>query len=179
MYGIIRTDCFQTDIDKWISSVHNSSQQYAYDTIIISRNQHSRCVALVANASLEICREDTHARDAVEIHSIISLLEMEICDNCKEGKMILSGFSKAKTVCTNCWERFTQPVEGVLAGDDAFLTEFPDPVILQNLSTLATSAMNFLARDQYYYPWGLIRRSIVNGYRTYQHVHSLFFGNNL
>ena len=100
---------------------------------------------------------------------------MEICDNCKEGKMMLPGFPKAKTVCTACWELFVQPVDGVLVGDDAFLTEFPDPVILQNLSALATAAMNFLARDQWYYPWKVIRQKIMSGYKTYQHVYSLFF----
>ena len=87
--------------------------------------------------------------------------------------MMLPGFTNAKTVCAACWEPFIQPVDGVLAGDDAFLAEFPDPVILQNLSALATVAMNFLARDQCYYPWKVVRQNIMSGYKTYQHVHSL------
>ena len=87
--------------------------------------------------------------------------------------MLLPGFPKAKTVCTTCWERFTQHPDGVLAGDDTFLTDFPDPVILQNLSELATAALTFLERDQCYYPWKVVYQCILSGYIAYKNVYSL------
>lgn len=101
------------------------------------------------------------------------LLGMEICDDCKEGKMLLPSFIKARTVCVRCWNRLVTPSQETVEGDRLFLLEFSNPEVLNNLSELATDALEFLAKDQCYYPWAVIRQHILNGYTIYQRVGAL------
>ena len=106
----------------------------------------------------------------------LQTVEKMICDNCKQGKMVLPGYPNPKTVCILCWKRVVPPPDSVSEGlwqetGDAkkLMTEF---------STLISKVSEFLAQGGFVYSWSELCQHIITGYLVYREVISTPMSNH-
>lgn len=96
-----------------------------------------------------------------------SPLETEICDRCKQGRIVLPGYTGPKTVCVQCWRRLVIPPAPSWSADFGAAT---GDQMEAEFTKLAMAATEFLAKGGFFYSWEMVRQHIVNGYFVYQKV---------
>ena len=96
-------------------------------------------------------------------------VEKMICDNCREGKMMLPNYTTPKTVCVNCWDRVVLPPTDRLV-DNFYQGSIEDREIMNEFALLTTQVSQFLERGCYIYPWQILYEHIVAGYLVYYEV---------
>ena len=102
-------------------------------------------------------------------------IEKVICDNCKQGKMILPGYGNPKTVCVNCWDRIVSPPEDLSFIDNCCPDSKENKKMMKDIVILVTTATEFLAQGGFYYAWEVLCEHIITGYLVYCDVRLVNF----
>ena len=102
-------------------------------------------------------------------------IDKVICDNCKQGKMILPGYGNPKTVCVNCWNRIVSPPEDLSFIDNCCQDSDENKRMMNDIVILVTTATEFLAQGGFYYAWEVLCEHIITGYLVYHDVRLLSF----